>query len=385
MTYLLAKYALLFLLTAILGFVLGYWWSRRKFEDVSESYEDLRVANARSDDMHWDRLWKHLYAIPEPKETDLSGVFDRLDTVEKAVRSLPQPEPVDLSGLEDRLDTLDADIRGIPVPEKPKDVDFKPLLERLDALSNGVRSMPKPAMPEDIDLRPIVERLDRVDRDIKAIPVPEKPLPVDFGPLRDKLDRIESSIREIPQPEPQRPVDLNPLQRDLSQLRQKVEKMPVVETQPPVDFGPLSAQVDSLSQRVDRISRPQPVDLKPLDKRLQAIESELGGLKRRLVQPANVERVPRRSPRKVPRILKSALYGKKDNLQLITGVGPKLEKLLNQNGVFYFWQVAHWNRSDIDIIDERLDAFKGRIGRDDWVSQAKRLSRAPEAARMPAS
>ncbi len=385
MTYLLAKFALLFLITAILGFVLGYWWSRRNFEDVSESYEDLRKANARSDEMHWDRLWKHLYAIPEPKETDLSGVYDRLDIVEKAVKSLPKPEPISLSGLESRLDTLDADIRSIPVPEKPDDVDFKPLIDRLDVLSDDVRNLPKPATPEQVDLRPLVQRLDQVDRDIKAIPVPQKPLPVDFGPIRDKLDRIESSLRKIPQPEPQQSVDLNPVKRELSELRQQVAKLPGVKTHAPVDLAPLAAKVDGLSQRVERLSGSQSVDLEPLDKRLVAIESELGSLGRRLARPARTERAPRTAPRKEPRILKSALYGTKDNLQQISGVGPKLEKLLNSNGVYYFWQVASWNERDIEIIDDRLEAFRGRIGRDDWVSQAKRLSEAPDAAKMPGS
>ena len=93
--------------------------------------------------------------------------------------------------------------------------------------------------------------------------------------------------------------------------------------------------------------------------------------------------VPGKVSREEPRILKAALYGKKDNLRLIKGVGPKLENLLNENGVYYFWQVAEWNDRDIDIIDERLDVFRGRIGRDNWVRQADQLRRDPEAARMP--
>ena len=55
-----------------------------------------------------------------------------------------------------------------------------------------------------------------------------------------------------------------------------------------------------------------------------------------------------------------------------------------KNGIYYFWQVASWSRKDIQIIDDRLDAFKGRISRDDWVSQAKKLKRSPGAAQMPA-
>jgi predicted flap endonuclease-1-like 5' DNA nuclease len=75
--------------------------------------------------------------------------------------------------------------------------------------------------------------------------------------------------------------------------------------------------------------------------------------------------------------------GGRDDLKLISGVGPKLEKLLNENGVYYFWQVASWNRDDIKIIDDRLDVFKGRISRDEWVKQAKNLKRQPHASPMP--
>jgi len=68
---------------------------------------------------------------------------------------------------------------------------------------------------------------------------------------------------------------------------------------------------------------------------------------------------------------------------MISGVGPKLESLLNKNGIYYFWQVAEWRDRDIEIMDARLDAFQGRIGRDSWVTQADELRQIPEAARMP--
>ena len=73
-------------------------------------------------------------------------------------------------------------------------------------------------------------------------------------------------------------------------------------------------------------------------------------------------------------MLKSATMGKKDDLKKISGVGPKLERLLNQIGVYYFWQVASWKNSDVETVDDLLDVFKGRIDRDNWVSQAKKLN-----------
>ena len=119
MIYLLAKYTLLFLLVAALGFVLGWWLSRRNIEDVTESFEDMRKANARSDEQNWERLWGHLRAIPEPKETDLTAVYARLDGVMTAMSRLPKPEPVNLQPVVDNLRKLESDIKSIPVPATP--------------------------------------------------------------------------------------------------------------------------------------------------------------------------------------------------------------------------------------------------------------------------
>ena len=60
-----------------------------------------------------------------------------------------------------------------------------------------------------------------------------------------------------------------------------------------------------------------------------------------------------------------------DNLEDINGVGPVLAKMLNDMGIYYFRQVANWTGDDIDYVDSRLESFKGRITREDWVGSAK--------------
>lgn len=62
-----------------------------------------------------------------------------------------------------------------------------------------------------------------------------------------------------------------------------------------------------------------------------------------------------------------------DDLKLLKGVGPALEKKLHANGVTSFAQVAAWNADDIAEMDDKL-SFKGRIERDNWVEQAKLLA-----------
>ncbi|MEM7271123.1 MAG: NADH-quinone oxidoreductase subunit NuoE [Pseudomonadota bacterium] len=73
-----------------------------------------------------------------------------------------------------------------------------------------------------------------------------------------------------------------------------------------------------------------------------------------------------------PQLLTAAREGGADDLKLIKGVGPKLEGVLNDLGIYHFDQIAGWSRAEIAWVDDRLK-FKGRIERDDWIGQAKVL------------
>jgi predicted flap endonuclease-1-like 5' DNA nuclease/uncharacterized protein YoxC len=62
-----------------------------------------------------------------------------------------------------------------------------------------------------------------------------------------------------------------------------------------------------------------------------------------------------------------------DNLKLIKGVGPAIEKTLNEMGIFRFNQIAEMSEYDIDRIARRLKGFHSRIYREDWIGQARDL------------
>lgn len=62
----------------------------------------------------------------------------------------------------------------------------------------------------------------------------------------------------------------------------------------------------------------------------------------------------------------------KDDVKLIGGVGPALEKKLAALGITSLKQIAEFTAEDITRVDEEL-SFKGRIEREDWIGQAKDL------------
>jgi len=72
-----------------------------------------------------------------------------------------------------------------------------------------------------------------------------------------------------------------------------------------------------------------------------------------------------------PKVKKPA---KPDDLKLISGIGPKLEGVLNGLGIYKFEQISKWKKAERDWVDGYLN-FKGRIDRDNWVAQAKKLAK----------
>lgn len=62
-----------------------------------------------------------------------------------------------------------------------------------------------------------------------------------------------------------------------------------------------------------------------------------------------------------------------DDLKAIAGIGPKLEQVLNGQGIWTYGQIAAWTAKEVAWADDYL-GLKGRIGRDDWIGQAAKLA-----------
>ncbi len=74
-----------------------------------------------------------------------------------------------------------------------------------------------------------------------------------------------------------------------------------------------------------------------------------------------------------PNLLTTPRNNKADNLCRIKGIGFVIEEKLHNLGVFHFDQIAAWTEEEIAWIDSHL-AFSGRIKREDWIGQAKKLA-----------
>jgi len=75
-----------------------------------------------------------------------------------------------------------------------------------------------------------------------------------------------------------------------------------------------------------------------------------------------------------PATLDGPRDGAADDLKMIKGIGPKLEKLCNSMGFYHFDQIAAWTGDEVAWVNANLAGFKGRVSRDNWVEQAATLA-----------
>lgn len=96
-----------------------------------------------------------------------------------------------------------------------------------------------------------------------------------------------------------------------------------------------------------------------------------GEAKEKSAKPAKAEKAdaPAKAEKKPAK--KSA---EGDKLTDISGVGPVIVEKLHGEGITTFAQIAAWTDADVEAIEEKL-SFKGRVGREEWIKQAKELAK----------
>jgi predicted flap endonuclease-1-like 5' DNA nuclease len=63
-----------------------------------------------------------------------------------------------------------------------------------------------------------------------------------------------------------------------------------------------------------------------------------------------------------------------DDLKRIVGIGPALEKLLRRRGIRKFEDLANLSPEAMEELGAKIPRFKGRVRRERWIAQAKKLA-----------
>jgi predicted flap endonuclease-1-like 5' DNA nuclease len=447
MWFLILQIFFLLVLAAVFGAVLAWWWIKRRYEDVTESHEEMLARMSRLDDLAGLPTRDELKAgvstlgasIAAIKPTDLSPLHERIGRLEQALSNLRTADLLPmyerLAPVGDRLMLLEERVRSLKIPEvdlgpvhsgiasldlaiggklgpvegriarleakldetadlldSARKVEADGMNLRLAAIERAVGAIP---LPQSVDLQPLHSSLVALERAIAAL---DKP-PLDLGPIHNRFFAIQTALAAVQEQQRSR-AHLEPIETRLAALQEALQSIP----EP--DLAPVLGVVQSIDRRLD---------IEATENRLTAIEYGLAAvhhmLRSRMEGPASrpepvalhsavatdepamppPPRPPRdidpinpfRRPSDQANLLLEPAFGQPDDLEQIGGVGPMLEALLNEVGVFYYWQIAEWTPEDIAWVEGKLMHFRGRILRDDWVGRARILAAGPMAAKRP--
>ena len=112
----------------------------------------------------------------------------------------------------------------------------------------------------------------------------------------------------------------------------------------------------------------QRVNLEPLPVIAEPVTAEPVSASPETAPVPHPESLPEPSPEPIPVVTPGVASS--DDLKLISGIGPALEKKLNACGVRSFRDLATLDSAHIERI-EAVIKFAGRIHREDWMGQAK--------------
>jgi predicted flap endonuclease-1-like 5' DNA nuclease len=251
-------------------------------------------------------------------------------------------------------------------------VDLQPLAQQLAAVDAAVRAIRIPEM-KPVDLAPLEARLEEIERGIGAIRLPDAPPPADLSPLVQGLAALETAVSGMTIPSHKE--ELSAIAAQLQHMHTRIEGIRTPEAPPAPDLAPIEERLGTLEGAVRSIQLPpsQSVDLAPVMERLDTLQASLENPPPPTVGIREGSR----------NLLTHPGHGKPDDLTQIKGVAKVVERRLHRVGVFYFWQIAAWSAEDVAYVDRQLADYKGRIERDDWVSQAAVLAASPQAAHPP--
>ena len=221
----------------------------------------------------------------------------------------------------------------------------------------------------------VLERkLGSLETALHDLKLQKQSIDVDYGPVLDVVYKMDSRL-----------MDLNAVENRLTSMEYGLAAV----------HDMLRSRSDTVEQRSEIYRRveadPAPVryerrevtretDYEPADASRSFRTSYVGDIQSTQVDP--IRPAVREGDR--ANLLVDAAFGPADDLELISGIGPMLSALLNNIGVFYFWQIAEWGPQEIVWVDDQLKHFKGRIERDSWVRQARDRLSDPTSARRPA-
>lgn len=208
----------------------------------------------------------------------------------------------------------------------------------------------------------------------------------------ERRDELQRELKDVSNNFASIVTERNQLELDIRNLSKKSDSRKDVIAQKDDKIFKLSRELESWHQRLPPLIerfRERNADADKLEgdladahARIDSLESDHGS-EHTHVEPSNPQSLPDSLDASNDTLVGESQFNDspvgnlRDDLKRIKGVGPAIEKTLNELGIFRLSQIAEMSEYDIDRVASRLKGFRSRIYREDWIGQARELKDQP--------
>ncbi len=379
MGYLILQILLCLILAAVLGFLIGWllkiWPNKDKISELEQKIDILEKSVSERNFAIDDELKeiKDNYAKTNNVVSSLEGRIDLLDKLSEKYSALESQLKTNLldknydsslKNLEDKLASFETKINDLA--GKDYDVQLKELRNAMEELEGKMKFF---ASSEDTETQfnltkeqigglegKLNQFYTKEDVDAKLSEMVSVVAGVkdDLEEKRTMLDQLNTKMNELySKPETDAKHDLvnakikeleDLLEAEKSKVAGLEAKLSAFYEKPVVD-GKLEEYFAKCSELENRFNK----EIEERDKTIAELE-------------AKIEELNKKEPPE-PRI---------DDLTKISGIGNVLEKMLHEQGIYSYEQIAKLTEEEVDRLDEFLK-FHDRIRRERWREQARKL------------
>jgi predicted flap endonuclease-1-like 5' DNA nuclease len=159
---------------------------------------------------------------------------------------------------------------------------------------------------------------------------------------------------------------------EINQLQKKLAR---AQSEFITDFKNWSRERDRMKEELDSWqSHAEDAKKKnaQLKERIELLEKEINQSKENQLQlEQNLEKTQAEKEGLEVKLTKSFRLPSRDDLKMINGIGPGIEKKLNALGIYSFRQISEFTPRTIEEVSNAIKFFPKRIEKDNWVSQAR--------------
>lgn len=315
---------ILMLVAAVIGFVIAWLYWRRRYRGLEAEFAAFK-ANAQSVEADLRKQLNALQGQFDQSQSDLAVVTEQRD---------------DLRMVRIKLDTLETKHENLRKEYETQEQNYSALLTR----NAGLDSENKAMRAEIEALKARITTLEELEGQNKKTQIV----------LNTKINRLEKENGSL-----EAALALCE-SKDKGQV--EIKDTPLKIVGPPVEVGEVAPtkKKTAKAEKASTVKKTSKAAKVPKVKKsktevLEGVRSQKGAIDFDLIG--------------------TAVEADKDDLKVIKGVGPFIEQKLNALGIYTFAQVSRFNDPLIKKITKILEAFPGRIKRDDWIGQAAELAK----------